>query len=122
MDAGVGLAKSEWNTNLLVLGDFNLDRLGDPLYEAFVSTGLWPPTELNSVPRTIFDNSKSKHFYDQIAWFSTEAGDDMLESLTYTRHAGTFDFIPHCYTQLTRNEVSWRVSDHYPLWVEFQVG
>jgi endonuclease/exonuclease/phosphatase family metal-dependent hydrolase len=114
--------KSEWNTNLLVLGDFNLDRLGDPLYEAFVSTGLWPPTELNSVPRTIFDSDKSKHFYDQIAWFSTEAGDDMLESLTYTGHAGSFDFIPHCYTQLTRNEVSWRVSDHYPLWVEFLTG
>ena len=32
----------DWNQNLLVLGDFNLDRLGEPLYEAFVSTGLFP--------------------------------------------------------------------------------
>jgi hypothetical protein len=53
-----------------VLGDFNLDRIGDPLYEAFISTGLWPPTELNAVPRTIFDDDKTKHFYDQLAWFS----------------------------------------------------
>ena len=105
---------TEWNTNLLVLGDFNLDRLGNPLYEAFVSTGLWPPTELNDIPRTIFDNNKTKHFYDQIAWFSTPTGEDTLESLTYTGHAGSFDFIPHCFTQLTRNEVSWRMSDHYP--------
>ncbi|WP_258061805.1 hypothetical protein [Arthrobacter sp. ZGTC412] len=32
----------DWNTNLMVLGDFNLHRIGDPLYEAFISTGLWP--------------------------------------------------------------------------------
>jgi hypothetical protein len=37
---------NDWNANLIVLGDFNLDRIGDPLYEAFVSTGLWPPAEL----------------------------------------------------------------------------
>jgi hypothetical protein len=45
---------NDWNSNLIVLGDFNLDRIGDPLYEAFVSTGLWPPAELNTVPRTIW--------------------------------------------------------------------
>lgn len=55
--------KADWNTNLLVLGDFNLDRIGNPLYEAFISTGLWPPAELNDIPRTIFDNNKTKHFY-----------------------------------------------------------
>jgi hypothetical protein len=42
----------------------------DPLYEAFSSTGLWPPAELNTVPRTIFDDDRTQHFYDQIAWFS----------------------------------------------------
>jgi endonuclease/exonuclease/phosphatase family metal-dependent hydrolase len=34
----------DWNRNLMVLGDFNLDRVGDPLYTAFVSEGLWPPS------------------------------------------------------------------------------
>ena len=53
-----------------MLGDFNLDRRGDPLYAAFLSTGLWPPAELDHVPRTVFDNDKESHFYDQIAWFS----------------------------------------------------
>jgi hypothetical protein len=33
----------------MVLGDFNLDRIGDPLYEAFTAAGVWPPTELNQV-------------------------------------------------------------------------
>ncbi|MET4639563.1 endonuclease/exonuclease/phosphatase family metal-dependent hydrolase [Mycetocola sp. 2940] len=112
----------DWNDNLLVLGDFNLDRIGDPLFEAFVSTGLWPPTELNSVPRTVFDNDRSKHFYDQIAWFSEPDGQSLLHSLTYTMRAGSFDFLPHLLGNMTRSEASWRISDHYPLWVEFQLS
>ena len=63
-----------------MLGDFNLDRVGDPLYAAFVSTGLWPPAELGDVPRTIFDDDQDRHFYDQIAWFSTPTGASMLRS------------------------------------------
>lgn len=117
--------RGDWNTNLLVLGDFNIDRLGNPLYEAFVSTGLWPPPELNAVPRTIFDNDKTRHFYDQIAWFKTLADDqplaEAMTSLRYTGHAGSFDFLPHVYPGTTRNSLSWRISDHYPLWVEFTI-
>jgi hypothetical protein len=33
---------------------------------------------------------------------------------TYGQRAGTFDFIPHV-PGLTRSEVSWWISDHYPL-------
>ncbi|WP_427008688.1 endonuclease/exonuclease/phosphatase family protein [Pseudarthrobacter sp. H2] len=110
---------NDWNANLIVLGDFNLDRIGDPLYEAFISTGLWPPTELNAVPRTIFDDDKTKHFYDQLAWFSKPDGTSLLQGLTYSKRAGTFDFVPHIFQGLSRSEVSWRVSDHYPLWCEF---
>ncbi len=114
--------KSDWYTNLIVLGDFNLDRLGNPLYEAFLSTGLWPPEELNDIPRTIFDNDQSKHFYDQIAWFSTPAGTQLLESLTYTKRAGSFDFVPHCYPSLTKTEMSPRISDHFSLCAESTIG
>ncbi|MCB5291780.1 hypothetical protein [Arthrobacter sp. SO3] len=44
--AGVELAQwmhdwavwpGDWNSNLIVLGEFNLDRIGDPLYEAFIA-------------------------------------------------------------------------------------
>ncbi len=111
----------EWNDNVLVLGDFNLDRVGNPLFEAFLSTGLWPPAALNDVPRTVFDNDKEHHFYDQIAWFATPKGDSRLVGLTYSGHAGGFDFIPHVYPGLSRSDVSWRISDHFPLWTEFQV-
>jgi hypothetical protein len=37
------------------VGDFNIDRAGDPLYDAFTSTGLAAPPELNEAARTIFD-------------------------------------------------------------------
>ncbi len=114
----------DWNRNLLVLGDFNLDRTDDPLFEAFASTGLWPPAELNGVPRTIFDNDRSHHYYDQIAWFSDPADPSLpalLDGLTYARRGGSFDFLPHALRDLTKTQVSWRLSDHYPLWVEFAV-
>ena len=116
---GWAVRPNDWNSNLIVLGDFNLDRIGDPLYEAFVATGLWPPTELNAVPRTIFDDDRTRHFYDQIAWFSDPDGTSLLKGLAYGQGAGSFDFIPHIFRDKTRTEVSWRISDHYPLWCEF---
>jgi hypothetical protein len=79
----------------MVLADFNLDRIGDPVYDAFISTGPWPPTGLHAVPRTIFDDDKTKHFYDQLAWFSKPDGTSLLRGLAYGQRAGTFDFIPH---------------------------
>jgi hypothetical protein len=39
--------------------------------------------------------------------------------LTYTGHGGTFNFIPHALLDLTKARASWRVCDHYPLWIEF---
>jgi exonuclease III len=115
---------SDWNRNLLVLGDFNIDRLGSDLYKALFSTGLFPPAELNEVPRTIFSNDKNKNFYDQIAWFSdfeSATMANMLTGLTYDGVAGSFDFLPFAFAGKTKAEVSWRISDHYPLWIEFQL-
>ena len=43
-----------WNQNLIALGDFNIDRRGDPLFDAFTSSGIEPAPQLNDVPRTIF--------------------------------------------------------------------
>ncbi|WP_210505902.1 endonuclease/exonuclease/phosphatase family protein [Naasia sp. SYSU D00057] len=114
----------DWNGNLLALGDFNIDRLDDPLFAAFVSTGLWPPAELNAVPRTVFDDDREHHFYDQIAWFTDverAPARDLLHGLGYHGHAGGFDFAPHVYPELDVTAKSWRISDHYPLWVEFDL-
>ena len=66
-----------WDHNLIALGDFNIDRRGDALHDAFVSTGLDIPEDLQAVPRTIFDDPGKPHlnkFYDQIAWFMGKNG------------------------------------------------
>jgi endonuclease/exonuclease/phosphatase family metal-dependent hydrolase len=111
---------ASWGHNLIVLGDFNIDRAGDDAFRAFTSTGLHPPPALNDVPRTVF-SGKEGGFYDQVAWFDDPSGAPLL-SLGYTGRAGGFDFVPHVFTELDRQKVSWRMSDHLPLWCEFSVA
>ncbi len=42
--------------------------------------------------------------------------------LNYVRGGG-FDFMPHIYVDadLSKSSTSFRVSDHYPLWAEFEL-
>ncbi len=112
---------ARFHQNLLLLGDFNIDRRGDKNFDAFVSTGLEVPAALNAVPRTIFgDGSSAQKFYDQIAWF-TSGGQRQL-SLEFVS-AGGFDFSDLLFQaapSLTNRSMSYRVSDHLPLWVEFK--
>lgn len=113
---------NRWHHNLLTLGDFNIDRKDDELWKAFTSTGLIVPGDLHQVPRSIFadpNNPALNKYYDQIAWFQTGRGSRRL-SMDYLQGGG-FDFLPHVYTDttLSKNSVSYRISDHYPLWVEF---
>jgi endonuclease/exonuclease/phosphatase family metal-dependent hydrolase len=109
--------EQSWGHNLICLGDFNIDRKDDAAYAAFTSTGLRAPPELDAVPRTIFDNAGRNSFYDQIAWF-WDANRPAL-ALRFSGKAGNFNFVGRVMPQLERQELSWRISDHYPLWVEF---
>ncbi len=97
--------------NLIVLGDFNIDeRTGNPLFDAFVETGLWVPEAIRTQKSTYGTTAK---YYDQIAWFR-----DDFKLLTQGR-AGVVDFVHAVFPELTPQEMSFRVSDHFPLWVEF---
>lgn len=111
-----------YDHNLIALGDFNIDRKNDDLYKAFTSTGLCVPKDLHDAPRTIFTDPEKpdlKKFYDQIAWFTGENNMPAL-SLEYLQ-SGYFDFTQVALTSLnlTKRQLSWRISDHYPLWTEF---
>jgi len=97
--------------NLIVLGDFNIDKRGDnPLFQAFISTGLVVPPQLNNLKSTFNTDAK---FYDQIAWFM---GDNTLLD---SGNAGVIDFVNAVFKELSPADMSFRVSDHFPLWVEF---
>lgn len=99
--------------NLIILGDFNIDkRRDDPNFQAFVSTGLWVPPQLEHLRTATGSVPK---FYDQIAWFRPAF------ELIYTDRAGVIDFAGALYPDLTQREMTYRVSDHFPLWVEFSL-
>jgi len=118
---------NDFHQNLMVLGDFNIDREDDPNGRAFRSTGLRPPAQLDGLTRTIFEKpgapDKAKYF-DQIAWF---AGDRKADLTMPLLAAGRFDFMDVALPYLgdaTANEKnktdkSFRISDHFPLWAEF---
>lgn len=113
-----------WDHSIVALGDFNIDRKGDELYDAFTSTGLFVPDDLNQVPRTVFgdpDKPNLSKFYDQIAWFP-KVDNQRAFSLKYNR-GGSFDFTQAAMLSrgLDRKSLSYRISDHYPLWAEFLV-
>jgi hypothetical protein len=81
-----------------------------------------PAPEHLGLPRTLFDNPTAKHFYDQIAWFTGAGGTPNLKPpLRYESLGGNFDFRPALQGTLSNVELSWRISDHFPLWASFAV-
>lgn len=112
---------NEWEQNFLVLGDFNIDRQGQLLWQAFTSTGLTVPNELDAVPRSIFSAEADRldKYYDQVAWFETDTVRRL--HMRYLGKGGSFDFSRFLYRDLEmpKSQMQYRVSDHYPLWVEF---
>lgn len=124
---GIARWLSEWakdinayDHNLITLGDFNIDERGDLLDKTFLSEGLYVPECLQdpSVTRSVFDKTK---FYDQIAWFNGEDGKPEL-SLNFS-NGGNYDFVPVLWDEekYSKLQFSWMLSDHYPLWCEFDI-
>ena len=109
-----------YHQNFIALGDFNIDKRGDLLNETFISEGLYIPEALQNekVTRSIFDETK---YYDQIAWFNNSQGIPNL-SLEFVT-GGNYDFVGNVLANrnLTKLSLSWMISDHYPLWVEFKL-
>jgi endonuclease/exonuclease/phosphatase family metal-dependent hydrolase len=104
--------------DLFVLGDFNIDRkANDANYRALTETGLTTPLELDKIARTVSaEDGNDGQFYDQIAWFP-----DNLK-LRYTKRAGRIKWKGQILTDIDPFEVTFRISDHYPLWTEFAVS
>lgn len=113
---------NNWDQNLICLGDFNIDREGGDLWKAFTSTGLTTPEPI-AKPR-IIGGKPLEGYYDQISWFVDDKdGKAPLLSLEFAGKAGMFDWSETVLadTQMTRSQKSFRMSDHYPLWVEFRL-
>ena len=76
------------------------------------------------MPRTIFDDPDPaappdhRHFYDQVTWFVDTPGVPAL-TLQY-ENAGRFNFADGLIPATNPLQLSWPISDHFPLWVEFR--
>ena len=111
---------NSYHQNLITLGDFNIEKRGDLLNETFISEGLYIPPELQNskVTRSIFDETK---FFDQIAWFKDNKKKNNL-SLEFLS-GGNYDFLDKVLLNrnLTKQALSFMISDHFPLWTEFKL-
>lgn len=110
---------NEYEQNFLVMGDFNIEQRGDLLHKTFIAEGLHIPEAMTrpEVTRSIFDQTK---FYDHIAWFDT--GKPTL-NMEFSQ-GGNFDFLGKVLNNrgLTKTNISFMISDHYPLWAEFKIS
>lgn len=115
---------NSWEHNLITLGDFNIDRMDDINFEAFISSGLEVHPHFINLPRTYSDLGKTpdnQNFYDQIAWFT---GVDNKPALTMNYLKGGFFNFTDCALEnrgLTNAQLQHFISDHFPLWAEFEI-
>lgn len=112
-----GEEEDAFRSSLIALGDFNITGEADPIYRALVDNGLQPDAETLTRPRTPRDVPGSEIAYDQLAWFRPpHAG-----ALKFRRLSGdTFPWDRHILGD-AEGDTTFRISDHYPLWVEFSV-
>jgi endonuclease/exonuclease/phosphatase family metal-dependent hydrolase len=108
----------KWGHSLITLGDFNIERKDDVAYQAFVSNKLYIPEDLENINRTIFNKIS---FYDQIAWFKNSSSEFQI-NLDYVK-GGVYNFKGKILTDrnYTDSQLSFRISDHLPLWAEFKL-
>jgi endonuclease/exonuclease/phosphatase family metal-dependent hydrolase len=109
--------------DLIVMGDFNVPKLGDPLFNALTSHGLMVPdalVNLKAGDQAIGGSNLGEDArFDQILHMPT-----MKER--FANLGGTLDFYVSDakITELfptqnyTRDKFSFQISDHFPVWVQ----
>ena len=115
--------KDAYVKDIIVLGDFNLPKIepGDPIYTALRQRGLRLPDHSTRIG----SNLTSDMHYDQIMFFPGQTQQD------FTGNIGVFDFDGAVFSDLHndpartpsqfRSFVRYYLSDHRPLWIEFQI-
>ena len=111
--------------DLIVMGDFNVPKIGDSLFKALTSRGLQVPdalVNLRAGSQVIGGSNFGKDArYDQILHLPT------LKK-RFSNEGGTLDFFGSDASikvlfpnkDYTRNKFSFQLSDHFPLWVQIK--
>ena len=118
-------SKAIEDTDLIVMGDFNTPKLDDKLFKALTSRGLQIPDSLVNLKLgdqiVKGSNLGQDARYDQILHLPTA-------KKRFTNAGGTLDFyggetrIKELFpTQnYTRDQFSFQISDHFPVWVQLK--
>lgn len=104
-----------FDKDLILLGDFNIPRVGDSYYKALTEdSGLQLPQSLAGVNVTM---ATSDNHYDQILHRST--------TVEFSQQGGVLDFnkdglMDQLYAQasMTFRQKTYQLSDHLPLWLQ----
>jgi hypothetical protein len=111
--------------DLIVMGDFNVPKIGDDLFSALTSRGLMVPDALSNLKagdQVIGGSNLNKDArYDQILHLPTSKD-------RFANVGGTLDFfgsdagIKQLFPDktYTRQQFSFQLSDHFPVWVQIK--
>jgi hypothetical protein len=117
--------KSVEDHDLIVMGDFNIPKIGDSLFNALTSCGLQVPNALVNLKvgdQFIGGTNLGKDArYDQILHLPTV-------KTRFSNDGGTLDFFGNDASikelfpdeNYTRTKFSFQISDHLPLWVQIK--
>ena len=100
--------------DIILMGDFNIPKVDDELFDAITSGGLDIPAGLRGKHGS--NLAKTEH-YDQILHYPTHEG-------RFTDYGGVLDFYKGDHSKLfpgkkmSRDEFTYQLSDHLPLWVQ----
>ena len=105
--------------DIILMGDFNIDSFNSELYKAISKYGLRAP---DAIIQSEFGSNLAKgKRYDQILHHPVQTGS------VFTDHGGVVDYykgnykslLP--YKHLTKDEFTYELSDHLPLWVQLNI-
>lgn len=103
--------------DIILVGDFNIPKVGDDLFKAITSKGLRIPEPLLSVRSNLARNRS----YDQIFYYQNHS------EQAFQGAAGVLDFFHDDHQKLfpgdpmTKTEFTYELSDHLPLWAQIDV-
>ena len=100
-----------FDRDFFVVGDFNIEKEGDPFFEALTAEGFVMPPKLRNL-KTNFARDKT---YDKIVWVDRPSFD-------FTKKMNVVPFGDVLYRSQRGKGAKKEISDHLPLWAEFKIN
>lgn len=103
--------------DIIVMGDFNIPKIGGHLYNAITSKGLEIPKALVGIPGT---NLAKKKRYDQILYYKrhTKNIKDVGGVLDFYKNDWRALYPKKQFPKLDKQAFTFEMSDHLPLWLQ----